>query len=547
MTDISSQFLYSYIDELLKSEWVEWSEGVFSSTHPEEDHVSNGFQRSLGAESSDIRSRASEAHKLGLLKGPLVSNRTGGRASMPRGWQIIVEGNQVHTPLGHLAYLIGKFASVNPTDEYSQIAFDTLATLLILHIGFQFEGRWFSTVLIYEYIVEEVEEIYGRKLSPIEDRILSGAVINSLDSNLLESTLNAYRNNERVQKLHFCFRDGSIEELPLNLLSEISSNKSVNINSIKKSKAALFWARPERGIYSRASHPIGSEFIRDLVKLDSEMFSNDDKHLLTPVFESIEARVEVCNIFSIGEAFESNDGMKKSWSALINQLEEVVKHITASLESLETNVYSLEAARDSANKIFADRSNDDSKSNDLSTVKTINENPGIEEKLGNLIEQNFNHILSDELPRKNQTAANKRRVRLTLVDFEKKENKDLGDRGELFVLLYEKQKLQMLGLPNLARNVTWASKEMGDGLGFDIISFDEDQNKIFIEVKTTNHGKNTDFFITSNELSVSKELSDKYYIYRVYEFSDNPKIIRIVAPFEKKFNLIPINYRAQFK
>jgi len=64
------------------------------------------------------------------------------------------------------------------------------------------------------------------------------------------------------------------------------------------------------------------------------------------------------------------------------------------------------------------------------------------------------------------------------------ENKRIGDLGELWVVNREKQKLRKSNKPKLAEKVNHIAKNKGDGLGYDILSYDKDGNKLFIEVKT---------------------------------------------------------------
>lgn len=100
------------------------------------------------------------------------------------------------------------------------------------------------------------------------------------------------------------------------------------------------------------------------------------------------------------------------------------------------------------------------------------------------------------------------------------ENKRIGDLGELWVMEYEKHKLNLLHRPDLANKVDHASKTEGDGIGFDIKSFDELGNSIFIEVKTTSFNKDRKFYITRNELERSKKEKDNYYVYRLYNYNE---------------------------
>ena len=101
-----------------------------------------------------------------------------------------------------------------------------------------------------------------------------------------------------------------------------------------------------------------------------------------------------------------------------------------------------------------------------------------------------------------------------------KENKRIGDLGELFVIQLEREKLIKANKPKLAKKVAHHARDIGDGLGYDVLSFDASGNEMFVEVKSTKSDKNTPFFITRNELERSKQEQENFYIYRVYNFND---------------------------
>ncbi len=82
----------------------------------------------------------------------------------------------------------------------------------------------------------------------------------------------------------------------------------------------------------------------------------------------------------------------------------------------------------------------------------------------------------------------------------------LGEDGEQFVLELERSRLEAAGQPELAEKVAWVSKEVGDGLGYDIESFEEDGHQIFIEVKTTKGPIDTPFYLTENERRVAADI-----------------------------------------
>jgi hypothetical protein len=129
------------------------------------------------------------------------------------------------------------------------------------------------------------------------------------------------------------------------------------------------------------------------------------------------------------------------------------------------------------------------------------------------------------------------------------ENKIIGDLGELWVKEYETERLKKLGKRKLSECVEHVSKEKGDGTGFDIQSFDETGNKIFIEVKTTRNSLHQPFYITRNELERSKLETDNYYLYRVYHFDEgkNEAKLRIYRGELSKFCDNPTQFRVELK
>src|SRR5437763_1631203 len=52
-------------------------------------------------------------------------------------------------------------------------------------------------------------------------------------------------------------------------------------------------------------------------------------------------------------------------------------------------------------------------------------------------------------------------------------NRTLGKRGEELALAFEQGRLRDAGRRDLARKVDWISESMGDGAGYDILSFTE--------------------------------------------------------------------------
>lgn len=98
--------------------------------------------------------------------------------------------------------------------------------------------------------------------------------------------------------------------------------------------------------------------------------------------------------------------------------------------------------------------------------------------------------------------------------------KKIGDLGEQWVFNYETNRLENAGKKKLAKDVEHISAKRGDGAGYDILSFEEDGSKRFIEVKTTKGNFYQTFYVTQNELKKSQIEKNNYYLYRVYNYDE---------------------------
>jgi hypothetical protein len=87
------------------------------------------------------------------------------------------------------------------------------------------------------------------------------------------------------------------------------------------------------------------------------------------------------------------------------------------------------------------------------------------------------------------------------VDFLKRDaaNSELALLGEKFALKHEKARLIFAGKETLAEGVEHTSQELGDGMSYDIRSYEENGTDRFIEVKTTRFSRYTPFYVTPNE------------------------------------------------
>jgi hypothetical protein len=124
-------------------------------------------------------------------------------------------------------------------------------------------------------------------------------------------------------------------------------------------------------------------------------------------------------------------------------------------------------------------------------------------------------------------------------------NRHLGQLGEEFAIEVEERRLLSFGRDDLAAKVEWVAVTCGDGVGFDVLSFDEtDDGGRFIEVKTTGPGKYYPFYVTANEVRCSEGCPEWFRLYRVFDFSRDPGIYVIHGPLSLKCRLEPVEYRA---
>lgn len=125
-------------------------------------------------------------------------------------------------------------------------------------------------------------------------------------------------------------------------------------------------------------------------------------------------------------------------------------------------------------------------------------------------------------------------------------NRSLGAAGEQFVAEFEHFRLRELGATKLADRVERVSETRGDGLGYDVLSFEADGRERFIEVKTTAFGYEAPFYVTRTELGLSRAEPDRFRLCRLFEFKRSPRMFELVGPLESHCILDPASYLAHF-
>lgn len=191
----------------------------------------------------------------------------------------------------------------------------------------------------------------------------------------------------------------------------------------------------------------------------------------------------------------------------------------------------------------------------------LEQNPGLLQSLAaaptlnpvepkKLIKPNFDSVIEDPpekitAPKPSEKPWLSRRARK--IDFAERDarNRQLAKLGEEFVFDLERYRLNLAGRDDLAQKVIWASRDIGDGLGFDILSFDEaDDSERMLEVKATGLGKFFPFYVTANELRCSEDIPDQFHLFRVFDFGRSPRLYILHGALSQLCQLDPVLYRA---
>lgn len=124
-------------------------------------------------------------------------------------------------------------------------------------------------------------------------------------------------------------------------------------------------------------------------------------------------------------------------------------------------------------------------------------------------------------------------------------NRSLGRAGEEFVLELEARRLYLAGKKALSERVEHVAATQGDGLGFDVLSFEEDGRERLIEIKTTAFGELTPFFVSRTELARSETDAERFRLYRLFDFRERPRLFDLPGAITGHCQLDPVSYMAR--
>ena len=467
------------------------------------------------------------------------------------GWKEVISGRKPHSKLGHYAYLIGKAIneSNGEIDKLLKSAIDSLSIIQTLHISFKHHDKWFCSIVFFQYVKKNIEKTLDRDLSIKELRYLSGAVFNTLDKGGFQDLLNDIKLQRVPSKLFFELESGEKYFFKIDEFESIVKNKLVDVNLTANKKASLFWTGSgddPRGIYSRSISSGGEKLFDKFSALEIDLYKNDKGSSLSVIFESISNNIFVKDIFDhANDSFFLSDELIDEWDYLVSKLQSATR---VCIEKSDFTT-SLDSWKFSQRNIFSTGIKSFSNAIEVKSDDIIDSNSDIlpsKEKIIELINSNTNIITNPPIINKSKPRSNspKRITKTNYIEKAKRDSK-IGFSGEEFIYEFERNRLNSLGKHKLADKVLWASKEIGDGLGYDILSYDEeDESYIFIEVKTTKNNIKIPFYLSSNELNVSIEKGLRYKIYRLFDFPKNPYIYIIPGPLNENLELTPLTYLA---
>jgi len=161
-----------------------------------------------------------------------------------------------------------------------------------------------------------------------------------------------------------------------------------------------------------------------------------------------------------------------------------------------------------------------------------------------------NYLIKRDKPSKGAESIpeNKSEFKGIDVDFEKLrcEQKRLGDAGEALV---KQREIDLLIKKKLFAEAE-AVKIVKDGKGYDILSFDENGNHKYIEVKTTTGSEYAPFYLSDNEVNFMESNFGSYSIYRVYNYNvenNFAEFFELDGDLKSDLLMKPIQYRVFIK
>lgn len=144
-------------------------------------------------------------------------------------------------------------------------------------------------------------------------------------------------------------------------------------------------------------------------------------------------------------------------------------------------------------------------------------------------------------------ARNRRPPAPDTIDYVAREERNgaLGNKGELWVIEFERARLIRAGKDALAERVAHVAETEGPSAGFDVRSFERNGTDRLIEVKTTGGPIGMPFFLSPHEVETSRKHEERYHLYRPFRFNRDPHLFIVRGRLDRTCVLEPAVFRAE--
>ncbi len=278
-----------------------------------------------------------------------------------------------------------------------------------------------------------------------------------------------------------------------------------------------------------------SSYSRYLMRLFYLYETEFNDCIINPI--SLDTYNKINKIRELDEYKEFNRKYNRFYNAVFNYFFDFVKQQKLSLEDRQE--FTVIGDTLYQGELY-DLNEDDYK--DIDYLNEIIQNKG---KDTNLIVRKQTTIVNTTKEKSfNHHKKNKNKINYNTIN----ENKSrLGLAGEYLALNYENKRLEKNGLKLKAEH---SSRLTNDGASYDIKSYDEDGNEIFIEVKTTKSKIDTPFYMSNKEYQFAIHYKKQYQIYRIYDFNPKKgygKLYIFQNPFDDNLDATPSTFEITFK
>jgi hypothetical protein len=111
----------------------------------------------------------------------------------------------------------------------------------------------------------------------------------------------------------------------------------------------------------------------------------------------------------------------------------------------------------------------------------------------------------------------------------------------------ERQRLIAVSRHDLAERIVHVAVVEGDAAGYDVRSYEHDGTPRLIEVKTTRGAATAAFFVSPNEIALSRARADNYVLIRIFGYDareNSASYYEVRGALVDAFDLKPAKYRA---